>query len=95
MVEIICLYDLFVYFCFRELIYGVMKKMIISIWRFYVDGFKSMTWGRELWLLILLKVIILFVLLRGFFFEPVLSGKSEEQKIEHVGTQLIEKQITY
>ena len=95
MVEIICLYDLFVYFCFRELIYGVMKKMIISIWRFYVDGFKSMTWGRELWLLILLKVIILFVLLRGFFFEPVLSGKSEEQKIEHVGKQLIEKQITY
>lgn len=94
MVEIICLYDLFMYFCFRELIYGVMKKMIISIWRFYVDGFKSMTWGRELWLLILLKVIILFVLLRGFFFEPVLSGKSEEQKIEHVGTQLIEKQIT-
>ena len=95
MVEIICLYDLFMYFCFRELIYGVMKKMIISIWRFYVDGFKSMTWGRELWLLILLKVIILFVLLRGFFFEPVLSGKSEEQKIEHVGKQLIEKQITY
>ena len=95
MVEIICLYDLFMYFCFRELIYGVMKRMIISIWRFYVDGFKSMTWGRELWLLILLKVIILFVLLRGFFFEPVLSGKSEEQKIEHVGTQLIEKQITY
>ena len=94
MVEIICLYDLFMYFCFRELIYGVMKKMIISIWRFCVDGFKSMTWGRELWLLILLKVIILFVLLRGFFFEPVLSGKSEEQKIEHVGTQLIEKQIT-
>lgn len=69
-----------------------MKKAIISIWRFYVDGFKSMTWGRELWLLILLKAIILFVLLRGFFFEPVLSGKSEEQKIEHVGTQLIEKQ---
>lgn len=83
------------YFCFRELINGVMKKMIISIWRFYVDGFKSMTWGRELWLLILLKAIILFVLLRGFFFEPVLSGKSEEQKIEHVGKQLIEKQITY
>ena len=93
--EIICLYDLFMYFCFRELINGVMKKMIISIWRFYVDGFKSMTWGRELWLLILLKAIILFVLLRGFFFEPVLSGTSEEQKIEHVGKQLIEKQITY
>ena len=69
-----------------------MKKRIIAIWRFYVDGFKSMTWGRQLWLLILLKVIILFAILRAFFFEPVLSGKSEEEKIEHVGTQLIEKQ---
>jgi hypothetical protein len=69
-----------------------MKKRIIAIWRFYVDGFKSMTWGRQLWLLILLKVIILFAVLRAFFFEPVLSGKSEEEKIEHVGTQLIEKQ---
>jgi hypothetical protein len=51
-----------------------------------------MTWGRELWLLILLKVIILFVLLRGFFFHPVLEGKSDEEKMEHVGVQLIEKQ---
>lgn len=70
-----------------------MKKAIMAVWNFYIDGFKSMTWGRQLWLLILLKVIILFVLLRGFFFHPVLEGKSEEQKIEYVGTQLIENQI--
>ena len=69
-----------------------MRRRIISIWRFYIDGFRSMTWGRQLWWLILLKVIILFAILRAFFFEPVLSGKSEEQKIEHVGSQLIEKQ---
>lgn len=69
-----------------------MKNGIISIWRFYVDGFKSMTWGRQLWLLILLKVIILFAVLRAFFFEPVLSGKSEEQKIDYVGAQLIKRQ---
>ena len=69
-----------------------MRRRIISIWGFYVDGFRSMTWGRQLWWLILLKVIILFAILRAFFFEPVLSGKSEEQKIEHVGSQLIEKQ---
>ena len=66
-----------------------MRNMIYSVWRFYVDGFKSMTWGRQLWLLILLKVIILFAVLRAFFFEPVLSGKSEEQKIEHVGGELM------
>ncbi len=68
-----------------------MKIRIISIWNFYVEGFRNMTWGRTLWWLILLKVIILFAVLRAFFFQPVLSGKTEEQKIEHVGMQLIEK----
>jgi hypothetical protein len=47
-----------------------------------------MTWGKPLWILIFLKVIILFAVLRAFFFQPVLAGKTEEQKIEHVGYQL-------
>ena len=68
-----------------------MKSRIISIWNFYVEGFRNMTWGRTLWWLILLKVVILFLVLRMFFFKPVLSGKTEEQKIEHVGMQLTEK----
>ncbi|MBQ7350386.1 MAG: DUF4492 domain-containing protein [Bacteroides sp.] len=68
-----------------------MKKTIISIWNFYMEGFRNMTWGRTLWWLILLKVVILFLVLRMFFFKPVLSGKTEEQKIEHVGMQLTEK----
>ena len=71
--------------------FKTMKGRIISIWNFYVEGFRNMTWGRTLWWLILLKVIILFAVLRAFFFQPVLSGKTEEQKIEHVGMQLIEK----
>ena len=65
-----------------------MKNMLLSIWNFYVDGFRNMTWGRTLWLLIFLKIVVLFFILRAFFFQPVLSGKTEEQKIEHVGTQL-------
>ena len=71
-----------------------MRKTIIAVWNFYVEGFRSMTWGRQLWFLILLKIIILFVLLRGFFFRPTLAGKSEEQKIEYVGEQLLKQQIT-
>ena len=65
-----------------------MKSTILNIWNFYRDGFKNMTWGRPLWVLIFLKVIILFAVLRAFFFEPVLAGKTEEQKIEQVGNQL-------
>ena len=48
-----------------------------------------MTWGRQLWWLILLKVVLLFLVLRAFFFKPTLAGKSDEQKIEHVSNQLI------
>ena len=64
-----------------------MKNTLLSIWNFYADGFRNMTWGRPLWILIFLKVIVLFLVLRMFFFEPVLSGKTEEQKIEHVGKE--------
>lgn len=65
-----------------------MKKTIVSIYNFYRDGFKNMTWGKSLWLLIFLKVIILFLVLRMFFFKPVMAGKTDEQKSEYVGSQL-------
>ena len=66
-----------------------MRNALISVWRFYVDGFRNMTWGSPLWFLIFLKVVVLFLVLRMFFFEPVLSGKTDEQKSEHVGLELM------
>lgn len=68
-----------------------MRRAFISIYNFYRDGFKNMTWGRQLWWVILLKLILLFLVLRVFFFKPVLAGKSEVQKIEHVSKQLIKQ----
>ena len=65
-----------------------MKQTIAKIYNFYVDGFRSMTWGRQLWWIILLKIILLFLVLRAFFFKPILAGKSEQQKIEHVSNEL-------
>ncbi|MBO5660433.1 MAG: DUF4492 domain-containing protein [Bacteroidaceae bacterium] len=66
-----------------------MKNTLVSIFNFYAEGFRNMTWGRQLWWLILLKATILFLVLRLFFFQPVLGGKSEAEKIEHVGNELI------
>lgn len=66
-----------------------MRKALVSIWRFYVDGFRNMTWGRPLWVLIFLKVIVFFLVLRMFFFEPVLSGKTDAEKSDHVGQELV------
>jgi hypothetical protein len=36
-------------------------------------------------------VILLFLVLRLFFFRPVLADKSEAQKIEHVSLELINR----
>ena len=66
-----------------------MKNTLRSIWKFYVDGFRNMTWGKSLWLLIFLKIVILFLVLRIFFFQPVLQGKTEKQKMDYVGEQLM------
>ena len=60
-------------------------------WTLYRDGFRNMTWGRPLVWLILLKIIILFGILRVFFFKPAMSGLTDEQKSERVGRQLTQK----
>lgn len=39
----------------------------------YVDGFRNMTVGRKLWLLIFIKLIVLFLVLKVFFFPDLLS----------------------
>lgn len=68
-----------------------MKRgnIFLRIGRFYYEGFRNMTWGWQLWGLILLKLIILFAILRVFFFRPVLAGKTDEERSETVGENLI------
>ena len=39
----------------------------------YIDGFRKMTVGRSLWLLIIIKLVIFFAVLKLFFFPNVLS----------------------
>jgi hypothetical protein len=58
------------------------------VWELYRDGFRNMTWGRPLIWLILLKVFILFAILRVFFFKPAMAGMSEREKSEAVGERI-------
>ncbi|MBR1838817.1 MAG: DUF4492 domain-containing protein [Bacteroidaceae bacterium] len=60
----------------------------LRIFRFYLDGFRQMTWGRTLWIIILLKLAIMFLVLRMFFFKPALSGMDTQQKQETVARNL-------
>lgn len=65
------------------------ENLIVRIWRFYYEGFKSMTIGKTLWLIVLIKLFIMFAILRLFFFQPVLKG-SDEQKADTVRSNLTE-----
>ena len=41
--------------------------------RFYIEGFRSMTIGRKLWALIIIKLAFIFLIMKMFFFPDILS----------------------
>ena len=71
-----------------------MMQTVTNIWRFYRDGFRAMTWGRVLWLIILLKLFIIFVVLKLFFFPDFIGERAGQlEKDEFVSRELIERGI--
>lgn len=69
----------------------MIKKTIIRIFHFYRDGFREMTIGRTLWAIILIKLFVMFFILKLFFFPSFLNGKSEEEKQDYVGVELTDR----
>lgn len=70
-----------------------ITNAIKSVVRFYADGFRQMSWGRTLWLLILLKLFIMFGILKLFFFPDFLSTKAGGNEVNYVSNQLIEQSM--
>ena len=72
-----------------------MKKRSLPyrIFRFYYDGFASMTIGKRLWLIILIKLFIMFVILKVFFFKNFLNSRfdTDQEKSDYVIEQLIKE----
>jgi hypothetical protein len=69
-----------------------MGTIVLHVWNFYVEGFRSMTLGRILWAIILLKLFIMFAILKLFFFPDFLSSRPEGMaKEEFVATELLER----
>lgn len=65
-------------------------KPITNIIKFYIEGFKNMTIGRTLWIIILIKLFILFVILKIFFFPDFLKAKfdSDTERGDYVLEEL-------
>jgi uncharacterized membrane protein len=64
--------------------------MLKKVYHFYLEGFKSMTIGKKLWLIIGIKLFVMFAILKLFFFEGFLSSQfdSDQEKSDYVIEQL-------
>ena len=66
-----------------------MKLNIIrGIFDFYYDGFRQMKLGRTLWAIILIKLFIIFVVLKLFFFPDFLKTHADGDEAGFVATEL-------
>ncbi len=65
-------------------------KIIDTVYTFYRDGFRGMTLGKKLWKIILIKLFVMFVVLKLFFFPNFLntSFHTDEEKGNFVLEQI-------
>ena len=66
-------------------------QYVSSVWRFYADGFRNMTIGRSLWIVILIKLFIMFAILKLFFFPDKLASEydNDAERADAVRNALI------
>ncbi|MDR1633149.1 MAG: DUF4492 domain-containing protein [Dysgonamonadaceae bacterium] len=61
----------------------------------YIEGFKNLTWGKPLWIIILVKLFIMFAILKVFFFPNFLNSRfdTDEEKSEYISKELTKTPI--
>jgi len=65
---------------------------IYKVFDLYYDGFRHMTIGKTLWIVILIKLFIMFAVLKVFFFPDFLKEKSNAgHENEYVSKELLER----
>lgn len=70
-----------------------MKQgLLYRVFHLYYDGFRTMTIGKTLWLIILIKLAIIFLVLKLFFFPDYIDSKAkDEDKAEFVSGQMLNR----
>ena len=71
-----------------------MKKdsIFYRIYDLYYDGFRSMKLGRTLWAIILIKLFIIFIVLKIFFFPNFLKEHAQKgEESDFVATEMIDR----
>lgn len=67
-----------------------MKDKLAKIYDLYADGFRNMTIGRKLWALIIVKLAIIFLVFKLFFFPNILQENydNDEDRARAVAEKL-------
>ncbi|EES89088.1 DUF4492 domain-containing protein [Helicobacter canadensis] len=67
-------------------------QFLSRIFYLYYDGFRNMTLGRSLWLVIILKLLIIFGFLKIFIYDKSLKTnfQTQEEKSKFVSKNLTE-----
>ncbi len=63
-----------------------VKMTLKSIFHLYYDGFRSMVVGRTLWKIIIIKLFVMFAILKVFFFPDFLATNfaTDAERADHV-----------
>jgi len=68
-----------------------MACALRNLFLFYYEGFRTLSWwGKKVWLIIIIKLCIIFLLLRLFFFPDFLKSnfRSDSERSDYVIEQL-------
>lgn len=66
------------------------QSFLYRVYDLYVDGFRHMTLGRTLWTVIIVKLVIIFAVLKLFFFPDFLKTHAAEgHEADYVATELL------
>ena len=65
---------------------------LYRIFDLYYDGVRSMKLGRTLWTIILIKLFIIFIVLKIFFFPNFLKEHAQKgEESDFVATEMIDR----
>ncbi|MBO4718464.1 MAG: DUF4492 domain-containing protein [Prevotella sp.] len=62
-----------------------------KVFDLYYDGFRSMRLGKTLWAIILIKLFIIFVVLKIFFFPNFLKQNAQGDEAGYVASELTDR----
>ena len=68
------------------------NSFVYRIFDLYYDGFRRMKLGRSLWTIILIKLFIMFAILKFFFFPNFLKEKAPKgNEADYVSNELVNR----